>query len=732
MKSEQIETTKNNILNLLREKRLAEAFSSLKTLVEETSDWHISEKLSELEQSYRYMIHYVAEGIDDPKRDDIYENIIAETIKLCETATNELIARTSTKLYYATLRTERMHPENTEAILARRKRALDKIAVFDELPDSDKDEATEQALLHDKENINFALFRRLWTAFPISSDDFKAVKELFSETSCDTEAQEIAVNAIMLNLLEHYNETLLLLLLDIYADEKIDSQLQIKSLCCALIVMHRYPDMVALSRQVRLRFASLSENPRTETDIVTIFLQFIRSRGTERISRKVREELVPQLMKLKPEIRRKMQAMDFDDDMEKNPDWQEMLDKSGITEKMQELNQMQIEGNDVFLSSFARLKNFPFFAEISNWFLPFTPRHSSFFTIFPPKSPLKAIIGHSDVFCDSDKYSFALSVAAVPQQQRDMMLQQFDEQNAQFAETFGNGDIPAPEKARENTANKYVQNLYRFFNLFRRKSEFYNPFGTTLNLMQVPFVCEILSDTRNLKLIAEFYFKQEYYADALSIFEQITASGNADVSIYQKTGFCHESLKQYAKAAEAYDKAELSKNDDIWTLKHIALCLKANGEPEKALEYYRRIEKMQPDNIAVANNIGNCLLDAGNPEEALQYFYKVDYMADKGTRTLRPLAWCTFLTGRYEQSAEYYGRIIADSPTPDDYINRGHALLASKHTKEAVDDYRKAASQIGVDKVAATMEADSRYLSAAEIDNSLLHMIIDKLHYDLA
>ena len=107
-------------------------------------------------------------------------------------------------------------------------------------------------------------------------------------------------------------------------------------------------------------------------------------------------------------------------------------------------------------------------------------------------------------------------------------------------------------------------------------------------------------------------------------------------------------------------------------------------------------------------------------------------MADKGTRTLRPLAWCTFLTGRYEQSAEYYGRIIADSPTPDDYINRGHALLALKHTKEAVDDYRKAASQIGVDKVAATMEADSRYLSAAEIDNSLLHMIIDKLHYDLA
>ena len=79
-----------------------------------------------------------------------------------------------------------------------------------------------------------------------------------------------------------------------------------------------------------------------------------------------------------------------------------------------------------------------------------------------------------------------------------------------------------------------------------------------------------------------------------------------------------------------------------------------------------------------------------------------------------------------------YGRIIADSPTPDDYINRGHALLALKHTKEAVDDYRKAASQIGVDKVAATMEADSRYLSAAEIDNSLLHMIIDKLHYDLA
>lgn len=383
-------------------------------------------------------------------------------------------------------------------------------------------------------------------------------------------------------------------------------------------------------------------------------------------------------MKLSPEIRRKMRGTNLTDDLEdpeKNPDWQDVLDKSGITAKMQELNQMQMEGSDVFLSSFSHLKNFPFFGEIANWFLPFDPNHSSVSPILANgKSPLLTIINSTGAFCDSDKYSFALSLASVPPQQRETMLGQFDEQNIQMMETASG--LPDPEKERENIANKYVQNLYRFFNLFSRKSEFYNPFQTQLNLTEVPFVADFLSDAKSLRLTAEFYFKQEHYADALPVFGKLLKQESPSVNTYQKIGFCHESLKQYAEAAANYEKADLMKNDDAWTLKHLASCRRANGETDEAAVCYKRAEALQPDNVAIANNLGYCLLESGNPEEALKYFFKVDYMASKGARTLRPIAWCSLLTGNYNQSIGCYDKIIAQAPTGDDFVNRGMPCFA--------------------------------------------------------
>lgn len=76
-----------------------------------------------------------------------------------------------------------------------------------------------------------------------------------------------------------------------------------------------------------------------------------------------------------------------------------------------------------------------------------------------------------------------------------MMMAQFDEQQEQVINEMA-GSLPNPDKQRENIANKYVQSLYRFFNLFRSRNDFYNPFSTRLNLIDVPFVSDALSDTK--------------------------------------------------------------------------------------------------------------------------------------------------------------------------------------------------------------------------------------------
>jgi len=68
-------------------------------------------------------------------------------------------------------------------------------------------------------------------------------------------------------------------------------------------------------------------------------------------------------MKISPLIKDKMDAENLlksDEWEEENPEWQEILDKSGISDKLQELSELQLEGADVYMSTFSMLKNFPF------------------------------------------------------------------------------------------------------------------------------------------------------------------------------------------------------------------------------------------------------------------------------------------------------------------------------------------------------------------------------------
>ena len=439
---------KKSIQSLLSEKRLAEAFAELRQTAQTLQNWQLNNRLDELEESYKYMIRYVADGCNDPQREEIHNGITAKLMELADITEQELTVQNSPKLYYETLRMERKYPRSLEALLEAYRECADKTALFYELPADKRDSDQERTLLMEKEKAANAVFKHIWVTFPVTANEAGTLDKLFADADATAEIKELAMAATMLSLLEHYSEHLLLSLLDLYAANAFnDASLSMKALCCALIAMHCHRETIKHSSAISLRIANIADSERARRDIMTVFLQFIRSRSTERISQKVRDELVPKLMKLSPEMRRKMRD-GFSDDIEemaKNPDWQEMLNESGITDKMQELSRMQAEGSDVFLSSFARLKSFPFFNDVANWFVPFTPRHSSIFRVFAGNSGsmLLSMVDRTGAFCDSDKFSFALSVATMPDQHRSMMMAQFDEQQEQVINEMA-GSLPTP------------------------------------------------------------------------------------------------------------------------------------------------------------------------------------------------------------------------------------------------------------------------------------------------
>lgn len=731
---ENINLTRQKITSYLESRQLYDAISILKQLLNlNPAVIRFRDALEETEQSYRYMMQYMTNGIEDPQRNDLYYKITSSLYDLTDKIINELLTPLSPSMYYSTTRYEKVNNNSLQSLVTEYAAVLDKqsLLAVKEGENDGMEKAGELKAM--RERLECAIFKRIWISFPMQGDDMEIVKEIFNSAVYPQYFKELLISAIFLGQLEFYQESKLLLLLELYSQE--NNYISMRALTSALIILYKYPKRFALSKSLKYRLDILKDDPSFEKDVKTVFLQFIRSRNTERITKKMREELIPELMKLSPEIYKKFKGSDTTPDiegLEENPDWQEILDKNGITKKMQELNEIQMDGGDVFMGTFAHLKSFPFFNEISNWFLPYHQEHSVLDRTFGnDNKSLKSIITDAPYLCNSDKYSFSLSLASVPEMQKRMMLSQFDEQNMGFKE-MKSSELDTPDKETENIANKYVQDLYRFFKLYNRKQEFFDPFSTPLNLLQVPYLESVFTDTDSLRFIGEFYFKYGYYTDASDFFNKIIEISNPTAELYQKIGFCYQNTENTDAAIDAYKKAELLNTDDAWTLRHIAACYKIKKSPQQALEYYMRAETIIPDNIPLMLNIGHCLLELGRIEEALKYYFKVDYMSSKGKKSWRPIAWCSFILGNFAQSETYYEKVLNDNPSALDYMNTGHLKLVTGKIKEAINFYKESIikENHNINQFIDAFNNDKEYLIKHGLDEEDISIIIDKLKYD--
>ena len=109
-----------------------------------------------------------------------------------------------------------------------------------------------------------------------------------------------------------------------------------------------------------------------------MLMNIIKSQDTQRISSKMQNEVLPELMKLRPDILKKLKNVSEESDIEMldiNPECEELLNKNGLGDKLKELTEMQMEGGDVMMVAFSNLKTFPFFNTVGNWFLPVSYTH---------------------------------------------------------------------------------------------------------------------------------------------------------------------------------------------------------------------------------------------------------------------------------------------------------------------------------------------------------------------
>lgn len=730
---QEINNHKGRIFKFVKNKRLQNAFKELRLLASELNSWELNDEINRTEDSYRMMLKYTIDGINDPLRADVYNTILNAIYRLVDIISREsLKKKQSSKIYFSTLRfLEIQHDGSLSQMIASYTQKSGNASLYN-LVAGTSEQNNLNSLRVSLEQLESRIFNKLWVTYPLNTEDITAVNDALFSPVLPSHFRHLLISALFLGLMEYYDESRIHILLNAYQNG--DESMKIKALCVTLIAMYFHNDRLA-GKKLQNHIDAIKELPQWHDDLKMIFLQLIRTRDTERINRKMQDELLPEMMKLRPDIYKKINDSSAILDMqsiEENPEWQEMLENSGIADKMKELSEMQQEGSDVFMSTFAHLKSYPFFSTASNWFLPFHLEQTEVTDALGLNGMvLGELIASSPFLCNSDKYSFALSMKSVPEEQRQLMLSQLNAQNLNVAE-LQNTELMGAKKSKENIANKYIQDLYRFFKLFRHKKDFHDPFADTMNLTNINLLHKEFEDADTLTFIGEFYFNRRYFNDALALFDKLQHKIPPSAQLFQKIGYALQQTNDIAGALKYYEQSELLNSENLWTLRRIAACHKLLGNTNKALSYYKRIETTKQDDTAVALNIGHCLMELEKYDEALKYYYKVEFLDEKSMRAWRPIAWCSLVSNDLAQSRAYYNRICENNPTAIDFLNMGHLELISGNFHDAVKRYNESiASDNGnTENFISSFYSDAKYLTKLGITADIMPFIIDAVLYE--
>lgn len=691
MDKTEISKLRNKLYEYLDSKQLVLAFKTLRVMVDDTQKWELSEELNRLTTSYGYMLQYLSQGVLDPQRDNILSQILVDAYTLTDKTVISLAASQSTHIFYQ--REQQYKNVKLRNLVEEYIVAQNKIQLLSSVDEANLDNDASTSLMRQCEALESDIFNKLWSSFPLNKDEEESVKALFANEQLPSHLKSLVLSALMLGLSKFFDAPKLILLLDSYCKLN-DTELKLRALINAVIIIYLYRNRINAYKDVLTALKSLEIQSDFEGDMQLIFTRLIHSRNTDNISRKLKDDIMPELQKLSPDLFNKIKGktpgtIDISD-IEENPQWQEWLDKSGITRKLEEYNELQLQGGDVFISTFAKLKSYPFFNTLSNWFLPYHDNCSAVTSAFGGKRhPLTGLFKVMPILCDSDKYSMLLSIAAAPESQRNMMFQQFEAQREQLQE-LQNEEVQSVIKMRDNIVNRYIQDLYRFFKLYSRRREFKSIFDSDINLTDVECLKPYITHTPTLSVIAEFYFKNGFYDDAIKFYRLMVSNHDADPHVYQKIGYSFQSLGKWREALRNYSRYELVDNSDVWNTKQMAQCYRSLHDHAKAIEYYSKALDISPQSVNLCLSLGHCFLDKGEYDKALQQYYKADFMPKAKHRAWRPIAWCSLLTGKHEQAANYYKKIIReDTATSQDYLNYGHVLQVMGNIAEAIVQYRE-------------------------------------------
>jgi tetratricopeptide (TPR) repeat protein len=740
MTEQEINKSYSEICRNLEGRKLKPAFDMLGKLIADNNLGVFNDEYRNLEETYHFMLKYTVEGIQDPERQKVYRKLIVSVFELAENVNQALRTKFSPSIEYEKKRLfKNQYISNLETYISELEDFYLDHEIQSIVNNQAKTNSDKMTAAREHQQKMFRLFYHVWFRDKLQNGEKETLTGFFTNPLSPVAYRSFVITAVTLSLQRYFDEAKFSVLFEAYASE--EPEVSQRALVGLLINFYRYDARLPFYPAITGRLKILNEDPAFKKNIERIIVQFIRSKETEKIQRKIRDEIIPEMIRISPNFKDKINLdslMEEGLDDDKNPEWEEIFkDSPGLMDKMEEFSELQMEGADVFMGSFSMLKSFPFFNEIGNWFIPFYTENPSISNVVDTNDETNRkfveVISSAPILCNSDKYSFCFSMQNLPEQNREFLAKGMEAEMGQLEELGKDEELVSPGRKAEFISNQYIQDLYRFFKLHPRKNDFEDIFNWRFDFHNKIALGNILKeDSKVLRNIAEYYFAKNHFEEAAEIYNYLLEE-KKDGELYQKVAYCYQKLGDFEKALDAYLKAELYDLNRLWNLKKIALCYRNLKQPAKALEYYQAAEKLDPESLNNQLNIGHCYLELEQFEEALKCYFKVEYLAPGNKKVWRPIAWCSFLSGKKEQSEKYFMKVIDDAPGKHDFMNMGHVQWSLGKRKDALDYYKKSISEAGFSEpeFLEVFEEDLPHLVKQGIDSEDVPIMLDQLRYFL-
>lgn len=639
--------------------------------------WAI-QSLQAIADDYARLKQFFQSGYPDNERNEVYRRLQRRTKRV----THQLILNCYEKDNIS-FQQAAIHSRSQEFSLAT---VCDTLLGFDQaiamasLNVSEEEDAS--AIYVNQFKYRRIVFDWLYTSGPFSSDDSRMLVETVLSPLISRTDALLIVSAMMLSMQTLFDARKFDALCRI-CGETTDTEVRIRSL---IAIVFSLPDTDNMKINYDIFSSSmhaLFEREDIQQELIELQIQVLMSMKTEENEKEIEQNIMPYLKENAINIQRDMESdgLNTDIDFILNPDKEESA-MNDVEKAVERIRDMQKQGADVFFGGFSHAKRFAFFYTLCNWFCPFYMEHPGINHKKLEKIPLNFIekLICDQPFCNSDRYSFLLSFASVVDQLPKELLNMMTKGEVAPAFTVKNSEQDAAYLRR-----LYLQDLYRFYNLYPSKNDFINPLASEVRACFTAdtIICDFFSEEQRIKL-ARLYIKYGQYDDFDHLYMSYFKNGNPKILRLSalnaiKQGDLDEAAYLLSRAIEA-DPDDMKSHEMLGVI-----LFDCQNYKEALLELALSYNDNPTDTLAYKYAVS--LIYNGDADEAMKILFRLYFEHDDIDDYKRGISLGYYAQGKYEDSLRMIDSLETE-PDADMRIFKAFVLYMAGRTADSAEELR--------------------------------------------